>query len=227
MKARLEAQREEAKMDLEDTVREHTYQLQVTGLDDLKTELQDNYEKYVKDLNSNLDTIVSSVGDATKSINSMLGTVNQTVNALLSSYGVSGLTAETVGVPHFASGTKRVGKKTWAKTNENGGEFVVTDNGIYMPLTPNSGVVPADLTSKMFGLTENYDAIMNGLTGNHTMPDVEMNNLRPIAPVIDCDVMISGNRIDEQGVIRAINKQLPVISRKVQTDIRKDLAKSR
>lgn len=227
MKARLEAQREQAQEDLDDTVKEHTFKLQVDGLDELKTELQENYDNYIHDLNGNLDKIVSAVDNATSSVNGMLGTVSKTIKDLLDSYGVKGLTADVVGLKGYASGTRRAGRNGWALTNERGGEMVITDRGIYMPLSQNSGVVPADLTSKIFGLTENYSAIMGGLASEYVSGYNKANDGRTIAPVVNCPITITGNQIDEQGVIRAINKQMPVISKKVQSDIRKDLNKSR
>lgn len=227
MKARLEAQREEAREDLEDTVREHTFNLQVDGLDELKTELQENYDNYIHDLNGNLDKIVSAVEGATTSVNGMLGTVTETIKYLLNSYGIKGLTPDVIGLKGYASGTRRAGRNGWALTNERGGEMVITDKGIYMPLSQNSGVVPADLTSKIFGLTENYSAIMGGIGAEYTATNNKANDGSTIAPVINCPITITGNQIDEQGVIRAINKQMPVISKKVQSDIRKDLNKSR
>ena len=227
MRARLEAQREEARQNLEETVREHTYQLQIEGLDDLKTDLQENYDNYVKDLNGNLDTIVEAVSTSTNSINSMLGTVDKTIQGLLNSFGVDGLNMTTVGFANGttkkASGARRAGKSQYALTNERGGEIVITDQGIYMPLSPNSGVLPADLTSRVFGLADNYSEIMGGLEGRYSSAMNSKFDGVAIAPVVNCPVTITGNQIDEQGVLRAINKKMPEISMKVQDDIRKDL----
>lgn len=214
MRRRLEEQREQARENLEETVKDHVYDLQINGLDDLKTELQNDYDAYVKDLAINLEKITGAVSTSTDTITAMLGTVDQTVKTLLESYGVTGLTQETVGVPHFASGTKRVGRNTWAETNEAGGEIVVTDKGVFMPLSADSSVVPSAMTSKLFGLAENYSAIMGSLSGKSG---------ETIAPYINAPITITGNNIDEKGVIRAINQQLPLISERVQNDIRRDL----
>lgn len=227
MKARLEAQREEAKEDLDETIRDHVYQLQIEGLDDLKTELQENYDNYVKDLNGNLEVIVDAVDNATNSITGMMGTVNTTIQAILDSYGVKGLNANTVGVPTFASGTQRVGKRTYGLTNERGGEIVIGEHGVFVPMNATSGVLSSDLTKNLFGLAENYTDIMNSVKNKLTLPNIKSNEGKTISPIIQAPITITGNNIDEQGVIRAINKQLPIISKTVQEDIRKDLRKSR
>ncbi len=59
-KARLEAQLAEKNDDLNDTVREHVYQLEVDGLTDLTKELQENYDDYVKELGRTLESIEKS-----------------------------------------------------------------------------------------------------------------------------------------------------------------------
>lgn len=227
MLARIRAQKQEAQEALDDTVRDHIYNLQVDGLDDLKTELQDNYDKYVKDLSRNLDLITKTVDDATDTVTGALTTVNDTVKALLGSYGVNGLTGKSIGLPTFASGSRRVGRSTYGLTNERGGEIVIGDRGVFVPLSASSAVVKPDLTSRLFDLADNYASIMNLVGNNSVISAIQGNEGNTISPIINAPISIIGNQIDEQGVIRAINKQLPIISKTVQNDIRKDLRKSR
>ena len=227
MLARIRAQRVEAQEALDDTVRDHIYNLQVDGLDDLKTELQDNYDKYVKDLSRNLDLITETVGDATETVTGALTTVNSTVKALLGSYGVNGLTGKSIGLPTFASGSRRVGRSGYGLTNETRDEIVVGDRGVFVPLSASSAVVKPNLTDKLFGLADNYSSIMSSIGKHDAVATIQSNEGNVISPVINAPISIVGNQIDEQGVIRAINRQLPVISRTVQEDIRKDLRKSR
>lgn len=223
-KARLEAQRQEMQDELDETVRDHVFDLQVQGLDDLKVELEENYDNYVKDLNSNLDTIVSTVKTTTGSINACLGTVNETVQKLLNSYGVSGLNLSSLGIKSFASGTTRAGYKGLARTQENGGEIVLKDNSVLIPIDVNDGVIPSDLTEKLIDMAKNYPNMQN--MPKIVVPQIDSKIDTTISPVIQCPVTITGNNIDEQGVIRAIQSQIPIISKTVQNDIRKDLKKS-
>lgn len=223
-KARLEAERQELQDELDETVNDHLYDLQIQGLDDLKVELQENYDNYVNELNSNLDTIVSAVGDATKLISGSLNTVNTTVQKLLNSYGVSGLTLESLGVKSFASGTTRVGYKGFARTQENGREIVLRDGSVLIPVNTSDGIIPSDLTERLIDMAQNYSVDIP--SPNLNIADVSSGMGTTVAPIVNCDVSISGNNIDEDGVIRAINKQLPVISKTIQNDIRKDLKKS-
>lgn len=227
MLARIRAQKQEAQEALDDTVRDHIYNLQVDGLDDLKTELQDNYDKYVKDLSRNLNLITESVDGATQTVTSALNTVNDTVKTLLNSYGVTGLNNESIGLPKFASGSRRVGRSGYGLTNETRDEIVVGDRGVFVPLSASSAVVKPNLTDRLFSLADNYSSIMSSIGKHGAVATIQSNEGNVISPVINAPISIVGNQIDEQGVIRAINKQLPVISRTVQEDIRKDLRKSR
>ena len=88
-KARLEAQLAEKNDDLNDTVREHVYQLEVDGLTDLTKELQENYDDYVKELGRTLESIEKAVGNATNTVVGALGDVSSTVAAILKSYGIN------------------------------------------------------------------------------------------------------------------------------------------
>ena len=227
MLARIRAQKQEAQEALDDTVREHVYNLQVDGLDDLKADLKESYDNYVKDLSRNLDLITEAVNGATDTVTQALSTVNSTVKTLLNSYGVDGLNASAIGLPTFAGGTRRVGRNTYGLTNERGGEIVVGDRGIFFPLSASSSVMKPELTNNLFDLANNYQDIMRVIGNNGVMPTIQGNERNTISPIINAPISITGNQIDEQGVIRAINKQLPVISRTVQNDIRKDLRKSR
>lgn len=216
MRQRLEAQRADLQEDLDETVKDHAYELQIAGLDDLKVELQENYDNYVRDLNGNLKIITDAVKDATKTTTQSLSTVNSTVQTLLSSFSKS-LTGNIIGVPKYASGSKYVSKNGYGLTNENGGEIVVTDKGVFMPLPKGSGVVPSYLTSNLFGLAENYSQIMKGTNGGSQL----------IAPVVTSNVTINGSNLSEQDLIRAMNSQVREMSKQIQNDIRKDLNKSR
>lgn len=64
----MEAQLQEKQDALDDTVKDHIYNLQIDGLDKLSTQLNDDYEKYCKELSS-------SVGEIEKVFVSLSGTI--------------------------------------------------------------------------------------------------------------------------------------------------------
>lgn len=195
----------------------------------MKTELQDNYDKYVKDLNSNLDTIVSVVKETTNSINGMLSTVNDTIYQLLKSYGVDGLNNSAVGIPKFASGSRHIGINGYGITQDNGREIVLNNGDVLIPFNTGDKVLANKLTENMFSLAANYDQIVSRQMSNIIVPDLSNLKIRSggetISPVVQCSIEIN-NPTSEQDVINAIDKSMSKISKRVQTDIRKDLKKA-
>lgn len=225
-KAQLEAQLKESKDDLDDTIFEHRYDIQVSGLDDLKTELQDNYDNYVKDLNSNLETIVSTVDTSTANINNCLNTVNDTITKLLNSFNIEGLTGEVVGIPSYASGTKNA-KGGLSRINDgNGDEIVILKDGsVLMPLTKGSQVLSARETADQIAFSS-----LNKEMPTYKIPDINMPKMSQkepatINPVIQCPITINGNA-DGQDIARELNKRMPEITKQVSMGIYKDLKKN-
>lgn len=181
-RAELQAQLKEAQDDLDETIYEHTYDLQINGLDELKTELQNNYDAYVKDLNTNLESITGAVDNATNNINNCLGTVNDTIQKLLntfsnSNYGKTNLTGETLGVPHYARGTRNA-KGGWAVTQEKGGEIVLNDGSVLVPVDPGAGVIPSDLTDNLLRMahTFDYNSMVKNITPEIKFPDIQVSS---------------------------------------------------
>lgn len=72
--------------EIDDTVKEHIVNLRIDGLTDLSTKLQENYEKFVKDLSINIDSAVNLVKNSADNLTGVLGQVNTTFNAYLKSF---------------------------------------------------------------------------------------------------------------------------------------------
>lgn len=225
-KAQLEAQLKEAKDDLDDTIFEHRYDIQVSGLDDLKTELQDNYDNYVKDLNSNLETIVGAVDTSTANINNCLNTVNDTITKLLNSFNIEGLTGEVVGIPSYASGTKNA-KGGLSRINDgNGDEIVILKDGsVLMPLTKGSQVLSARETADQIAFSSLNKEMPTYKIPEINMPTMSQKEPATISPVIQCPITINGNA-DGQDIARELNKRMPEITKQVSMGIYKDLKKN-
>lgn len=72
--------------EIDDTVKEHIVNLRIDGLTDLSTKLQENYEKFVKDLSINIDSAANLVKNSAENLTGVLGQVNTTFNAYLKSF---------------------------------------------------------------------------------------------------------------------------------------------
>lgn len=63
-KARLEASLKDKQDDLDDTVRDHVYDITVNGLDDLETQLSEDFEKWSNQLSSDLAKMSDAISNA-------------------------------------------------------------------------------------------------------------------------------------------------------------------
>lgn len=115
-KARLEAELQEKVDAKNDTIKDHIYQLQVDGLDELKTELNDDYEKYVKKLSQSVEEIDKALSDMTNIISGSASNVGTVLESILSHFGITAkdIGLENLNIAHAATGglvkaTKRAG----------------------------------------------------------------------------------------------------------------------
>ena len=96
-KARLEAQLQEKQDALDDTVKDHIYQLQIDGLDKLSTQLNDDYEKYCKELSSSVEKIEETFTSLSGTITEEGRNIDGTIREILHHYGIDDPTA--IGAP--------------------------------------------------------------------------------------------------------------------------------
>ena len=174
MKAKLEAQRKEKQEDLDDTVRDHVYDLQIDGLDDLKDQLSEDFEKWSKELASNLDKTTEVINKAVNSVGNNTAQVMDALAQVLKAYGVEPsdvLTNSDLNkLDGYASGTKRVGGvPRLAMTNEKGREILVTKKGILTPIEPSDGIINHDMTETLMQMAMDYKGF--------EMPEVIMPNI--------------------------------------------------
>lgn len=214
-KAQLEAQLQEQQEDLQDTVFNHQYDLQIQGLDDLKTDLQENYDAYVKELNSNIDKIVDTVKNSTDNIKDCVNTVNSTIEKLLNSFGVNGSLGNVL-------------KQQLARNAENEIPESNTIN-VFPDLVDNALLAVSGFTSETNDMNE-LIRNMNVPVPNLDLPDIQIPNFIPnfeafnVQPVIECPITIMGNA-NENEVKRAIRQMIPEIDKEVQKSICRDLRK--
>ena len=138
-RARLNAELQEKNEDLEDTVRDHIYELQVQGLDDLQQQLQEDLEKWQKELAQNLQMASDTITQAINNTGASVSQIAHAMNELLGQfdlrrsdisdvqYNVGTATRNTKG---FVKGTRKVGKNMTAFTMEDGREMIFTNHGI-------------------------------------------------------------------------------------------------
>lgn len=171
-RAELSAEIEEKETDLSDTIQDHAFDMLSNGLDELKQTLQDNFDEKWENLSLDLNQIQQLINDATELAAQNGTTISSALNELLKFYGINPVDTKIEGA--FAKGTKGVPKDMTALTNERGNEIVVTKTGIITPLKRGDGVIPADLTERLYEL-----ALGKKMPGVE-IPPIELQNTNNI-----------------------------------------------
>lgn len=200
-KAKLQADLAEAKEDLDDTVKQHMFELSQKGLDELKETLQNAYNDKWDNINQDLDSIAKLMAAANALTTAQTGVIKNSLNKLLEFYGINVIDSGLDSYTGYASGTRKVDKDKMAWTQENGQEVIVrkSDGAILTPLSRGDSVIPNDLTNNLFdwGMKnpqEFADSLVRGIPdvpkvqSQHNSVNVQLGNM----------VNIEGNVIEEE-----------------------------
>ncbi len=238
-KARLEASLKDKQDDLDDTVRDHVYDITVNGLDDLETQLSEDFEKWSNQLSSDLakmsDAISNAISGAGENYSDMMAGIDYILN------NIGGITSgqyftnqdksnmknsnsldtgyNTGHLKGYAKGTKRVGSNRIAMTNENGREIIVTKDGWITPLEASDMVIPNDITETLIDMAERQQNY--AMNGNFKMPELKVkdasgNSVNNVYNTFTVQGDLTRDTLPE------LNKILDLASSKTQNDIRKN-----
>lgn len=228
-KARLEAQLKEQQDELDDTVRDHVYELQIDGLDDLKDQLSEDFDEWAYNLKSSVEEISNAITEAMQNVGGTTTDALLAMNEILKQYGISvedlGITPSTIMVSemkHYEKGTNRVGRNTVAITNENGRELLVTKDGIVTKLYPSDGIVPNDLTETLIKMASDYQRYP---MSEFKVPDIKVNTPSGGGNV---SINYGGSMLTVQGdVTRDTLPDLQTILRKANDYTQNEIRKNR
>lgn len=217
-KARLEAELQEKQDALDDTVKDHIYNLQIDGLDKLSTQLNDDYEKYCKELSSSVDKIEETFTSLSGTISSEGAKIDSTITTILGHYGVKpsdlGLTDSKV--TGYAQGglVKSVHK--------NG------DDGL-ASLAVGEEVATVDVVNLANKVRQ--DKVLNALANGHTLNGMTMDKFGNMDIAVNFGEAIGNINIPEgvtsQQVQRIIDEAYQYTSQKVIQDVTKAFGRKR
>lgn len=238
-KARLEASLKDKQDDLDDTVRDHVYDITVNGLDDLETQLSEDFEKWSNQLSSDLakmsDAISNAISGAGENYSDMMAGIDYILN------NIGGITSgqyftnqdksnmknsnsldtgyNSGHLKGYAKGTKRVGSNRIAMTNEKGREIIVTKDGWITPLEASDMVIPNDITETLIDMAERQQNY--AMNGNFKMPELKVkdgsgNSVNNVYNTFTVQGDLTRDTLPE------LNKILDLASSKTQNDIRKN-----
>ena len=180
-KARLEASLKDKQDDLDDTVRDHVYDITVNGLDDLETQLSEDFEKWSNQLSSDLAKMSDAISDAISESGLNYNDMQNAIGKILKQFGLNpddyftsadksstknslNYGTDIKQLNGYANGTDRVGSNRIALTNENGREIIVTKDGWITPLEASDMVIPHDITETLIDMaTKQQNYSMTGV----------------------------------------------------------------
>lgn len=217
-KARLEAELQEKQDALDDTVKDHIYNLQIDGLDKLSTQLNDDYEKYCKELSSSVDKIEETFTSLSGTISSEGAKIDSTITTILGHYGVkpSDLGLIDSNVTGYAQGglVKSVHK--------NG------DDGL-ASLAVGEEVATVDVVNLANKVRQ--DKVLNALANGHTLNGMTMDGIGTTEIAINFGEAIGNlnipNGVSDEELQRIIKESYKYISQQVARDVAKTLGRKR
>lgn len=217
-KARLEAELQEKQDALDDTVKDHIYNLQIDGLDKLSTQLNDDYEKYCKELSSSVDKIEKTFTSLSGTISSEGTKIDSTITTILGHYGVKpsdlGLTDSKV--TGYAQGglVKSVHK--------NG------DDGL-ASLAVGEEVATVDVVNLANKIRQ--DKVLNALANGHTLNGMTMYGIGTTEINVNFGEAIGAinvpSGVSEEELQRIVNESYKYTSQKVTRDMAKIVGRKR
>lgn len=217
-KARLEAELQEKQDALDDTVKDHIYNLQIDGLDKLSTQLNDDYEKYCKELSSSVDKIEETFTSLSGTISSEGTKIDSTITTILGHYGVKpsdlGLTDSKV--TGYAQGglVKSVHK--------NG------DDGL-ASLAVGEEVATVDVVNLANKVRQ--DKVLNALVNEHTLNGMTMDGIGTTEINVNFGEAIGAinvpSGVSKEELQRIVNESYKYTSQKVTRDMAKIVGRKR
>ena len=220
-KAKLQEELATKQEDMDDTVREHIYNLKLDNLDELELELNESYEKYVKELSTNFDVIAKLVKEATSIVNGSAKEVSDTITKILASYG---LKPSDVGITKGSIAGFANGGYVEQQVRKNG------DTGI-ASLKRGEYVLDEDLTNLALSTLPQLTALSQNPVLK-SLSKVKTNTITTNTASggdinIHYDNMIN---IESGGIVDVVTldkmkKMMPEISKTVQKDLYKDMRK--
>ena len=217
-KARLEAELQEKQDALDDTVKDHIYNLQIDGLDKLSTQLNDDYEKYCKELSSSVDKIEETFTSLSGTISSEGTKIDSTITTILGHYGVkpSDLGLTDSNVTGYAQGglVKSVHK--------NG------DDGL-ASLAVGEEVATVDVVNLANKIRQ--DKVLNALANGHTLNGMTMDGIGTTEINVNFGEAIGAinvpSGVSDEELQRIVNESYKYTSQKVTRDMAKIVGRKR
>lgn len=223
-KRRLEAELSDAADELEDIEKEHLYNIQIEGFDEMKTDLQDVFDRYIEDLHTSLDEQGKVINNVQQLVQSSSHLINSTLQNIADFYGVDlGNLSSGVGIlsgelPHAATGGVVRGIRA---AGDDGiaslaiGETVLTDKF--------TGVLPEALNSM-----NTFNEVFSKIISNSSFPSISTSELPPLSSGevnLHIENLLNVEGAVDKTVVADLKAFSDDISKKITRELRRGLLK--
>ena len=187
-RAQLMSDLAEKQEDLDDTLKDHYFELSKDSLDEMKDTLQEAFDKTWKEISLDIAKQVEIYTTAQSLATSSVDNVNSNLVDLLKFYGITPSNANAIA--KNASGTRSVPRNMYSWVNERGQELITSNKGTITPLAKGDGVIPADLTDRLIALATGG---ISSISGKNAIPDMELKNVGNVTQHYDSLIKIEGS----------------------------------
>lgn len=121
------------------------------GLDDLKDQLSEDFEKWSNELSANLEKMSQAIADAVKNVGSNTADAMISIGKILEQFGIK---AGDLGIDLSGTSTNtRSMDDNIVTLTRSGGRTIVTENGVSTPMSLYDDMIPSDMTEKLINMS--------------------------------------------------------------------------
>lgn len=130
------------------------------GLDDLKDQLSEDFEKWSNELSANLEKMSQAIADAVKNVGSNTADAMLSIGKILEQFGIKadqiGISKGDVDVSGFVESQQNKTRSmddNIVTLTRSGGRTIITENGVSTPMSLYDDMIPSDMTEKLINMS--------------------------------------------------------------------------
>lgn len=221
-KASLQEQLYDAQETQSDTILDHLYDLQTDSLDQLSSDMSEDFEKWTNTISSNLSEMSKAISEAVTNAGQSTTQVLNNLSTLLKNVGLTDaqIASVTTGIPGLARGTDYVNKSGLYRINEQGQELVNSKRyGLLTYLNQGDSVIDANMSKRILAnaaaaTSTNFPDFQKA--AQELMSAMTTYN-QSSSPIMNVSINIDG-ATDPVAVGNEVQKQILSLEKKMKKD---------
>lgn len=210
--AQLKAERQDKQDEVDDALKEHTFELSSQGLDDMKENLQDAFDKSMKNISGDLDKITEIMIEANKVADANASNTVAAINKLLSHYGINPVSTGVTANTGFSTGG--IIRDAQGSIQANGDNTIVRVNPGETILTQDFTKLLPDTVSVMKNFVNDLTPVPSSLPLKETQSpivQISYDSLLTVNGDVDKDVW--------PGMQKMLEKSYEYVGQKMMRDL--------